>query len=1244
MLAYRTEKTRHDALGYPIALLGNRTAPRAAFFCQLGSRMSIGFARTLLMLAGILLAVGLPTLANAAMAAESLTDQIDNNGNGIEDLLDQWRAGSAKWSDLQQAGRRPALRYESQLKSSASASFPNGVAPASAVVAAGRLRVLCLGATAGQISVAQKAGATMGTCRVVHDINHFGGVTVLDVDQKGLATFLASEPDCIVMLDRDGTPALVDSRHLVGIGRVTSGDLKLGDDWSSTVAILDSGMDSAHGDLGDAQDDDIDGPAPAVGDADDWFAADAGWPLFGGYKVVGWQDVTDDFPANQGPWDYHHHGTALASVVAGSGTVDADYRGMAPGGRLTIVKFYDFDETWHAWAGDFLAACAWTLEHRDTYRVRTVLTAVNWDVDAGISVAMRAFVNAGVLPVAAMGNDGDSGSGPGYPASLPDVLTAGAVNADGAVGAYSSRGLIGDSKPDLVAPGGGLLSGNGRIVAADSEPNDTYSGRVGTSLAAAHLAGAAYLLDEALLENGVVPLRNRAAVKARQAVLRRATAYVANAESPDGTGTVALPAFAGHDPARGLGHLRIDAAVHAMMDPLLPGFEQTDTLSSNWDKPVIARRLTTEPGVRYLVEAVPTGSLDVSLELVEVAWDANGDEREEVILMNQSAAGVSEFVYYRPGADTWSFLVVKRISGSGDVVLRVIEEDTFADQGASLVLPGIGTGAPNVGNLSQFEGPSLLVTSRVLVDPGARSLSALDVSGNIRPGWPVFVFPDGSSQGGLSQPMAANLDGVAGDEIVVSSDYGSVYFFTGQGTVKTVNLEFNRQLTAPVGFITSTGGVRVVVVDDLGRVRTWFWNAAVGADPEMKNEVFLSRNEALSPAAGRLTSSGGESVVIAFADGWLGVFDENLNLRSGWPLELATTLDVGPVLCDLNGDGLHDIVLPVRDDASGQLVMRVFDGDGNSLPADGTIVPAPRGGHWLSVSEAVVSGRYDTGELNVAVAGLADNGLTGDEAVWSLGIGRLYADGSAEATDLRGFSVPVSTDQGVLQLDNLLLPAPLAWNQTGWSGTEIGSLFHIQWHELLYGFTSIPGATTGWLLAGSPDDPLVQKQPRLLGGGQQASLAHLSSMLVPLPGGVHLRVEIIDRDLGLMPILAGQGNASLWGGQRGDSRNSGAYPLQVAESAAPVLSQAPRGLRVYPNPGGGNFHFQARTGSLQSSAQLEIFDLRGHRVKRVNGVDADGVMHWDGVDDQGRRLAAGTYLAVARVGAERLTTRIILTR
>ncbi|MFT5315067.1 MAG: hypothetical protein ACI9UK_000898, partial [Candidatus Krumholzibacteriia bacterium] len=1002
MLALRTEKVTTEVNGHRFLRNVCQPTPRVAFFCRQGQSLSIGFALTLLLLGGILPAVeGLYSTSLAASDfAEPVTAELDLDSNGVEDILDAWQIGAKNWNDLQLAvspARATHLESATNGQKSQSANFPNGVAPAGGPIQAGQVRLLCLGATASDLTAARNKGAQVGTCRVIHDLQYFGGVTVLAVDQAGLSGFLSEKTTGFVMLDRDGVPALVGNREMVGTGRVTSGDLLLGDDWSATVAILDSGVDTAHGDLGDSADDDLDGPAPAVGDATDWFAADSGWPLFGGYRVVGWQDVTDDFPANQGPWDYNHHGTALASVVAGSGVVDEDFRGMASNARLTVVKFYDFDEIWHAWAGDFLAACAWTLEHRETYRVRSVLTAVNWEVDAGISAAMNAFVEVGITPIAAMGNFGTDGNGPGYPAAAFDVLTVGAVNGVGEVSAYSGRGLSNRKKPDLMAPGGGLLAAKGRIIVADNEPNDSYSGRFGTSLAAAHAAAAVYMLDEALIENGVELPKNRESVKARQTVLRLTAAVVTAEESASGLGSQLLPEYAGHSVERGYGSLRIDAAVRAMIDPLFSGVDQIDTLTADWQKPVVARRLSVNPNVRYLVEAVPSGNLDICLEVVEIGVD-NTHERDEVLRASQNGPGVSEFTYFRPGQERWSFVVVKRIAGAGEVTLRLIEAEGFTEQGALLALPGVGTGAPNVGQLMPFTGPSIVAPSQVLVDQVARSLNVTDLTGTFRPGWPVFLFPPPSSQGGLTQPMLANLDGVAGDEIVVTSEYGSVYFFKGDASYKSVTLALNRPLTSAVGFRNSVGGWRVLVADETGVARTWSWNAAVDADPELESEVALGHSAPLAPAAGQLTADNGESLVLAFADGWVAVLDENLNMRAGWPQELGPSLEVGPVLCDFDGDGLHDIIIPVRNDVTGQLVMRVFDGAGNPLPGDGEVIPAPRGGGWLRISEAAVSGQYGAGQLNVAVLGLADNGLTNDQAEWSLGMGRIFRSGSVAVT------------------------------------------------------------------------------------------------------------------------------------------------------------------------------------------------------------------------------------------------------
>ncbi|PIV81231.1 hypothetical protein COW53_05475, partial [bacterium CG17_big_fil_post_rev_8_21_14_2_50_64_8] len=52
------------------------------------------------------------------------------------------------------------------------------------------------------------------------------------------------------------------------------------------------------------------------------------------------------------------------------------------------------------------------MDNAAQYRVRTILCAVNWDEDLGISAAMDAFLAAGLLPVGAMGNQGNDPAGP----------------------------------------------------------------------------------------------------------------------------------------------------------------------------------------------------------------------------------------------------------------------------------------------------------------------------------------------------------------------------------------------------------------------------------------------------------------------------------------------------------------------------------------------------------------------------------------------------------------------------------------------------------------------------------------------------------------------------------------------------------------------------------------------------------------------------------------------------------------
>jgi hypothetical protein len=1153
---------------------------------------------------------------------------LDADGNGREDILDHWLAGEATWTDLRQGSRHSRHETINPVTDGTTTS-PELQAMPEGAWSTGLVRVLALGASPGTVESAALEAGQAGQARVLHDLDHFGGVQVVACDERALGVFLSREFHGKLLLDRDGLPSLTQSCLQIGATQLETGHWQLGNDWSATVAILDSGCDTAHGDLGDFAQDNQDGPAPAVGDADDWYSATSGWPLFDGYKVVGWHDVSDDFPLAQGPWDYHYHGTALASVVAGSGSVDASFAGVNPGGRLTVVKYYDFDGVWHAWAGDFLAACAWTLDNREAYRIRTALMAVNWEADLGISQAMAAFVDAGILPVAAMGNFGDDPAGPGYPAQLADVLTAGSVDPDGAVSVFSGRGLNGQAKPDLLAPGG-------HVVTADNEPDDTYSMRQGTSLSAAHLAGAAYLLEEALVDNGVALPRDRSGVQTRMALLRGATARVTEEAQPGGQRTQ-LSAHDAPDQVRGWGLLRVDAAVGALFRVLQPGKDQSDTLSLADIRPTVTRRLLTNPGIRYLVEVVPEPGLDVALDVIDPRLMEEDPFGSLISRANSNGPGVSEFLYHHASEDAWAFLVVRQVSGSGRVTLRLREADSFLEASASVQLPGNLTGAPNTGRLGGSAGPNIVVASRVEVDNVARSVNVLDQTGVALPGWPVYVFPNPSAQGGLTQPVVWDLDGSFGDEIVLGSRFGSVYFFNRLGGWFREELGFNMPLTTAVGVEEISGQRRVLVVDQAGTLHGWSWG------PVKQLEVSLGFPLPLDPAVGQLLPGSAEELVIAFEGGTLLATDSQGNTLSGWPVDLGVPLTKPPVLCDLDRDGLHEVIVSSLDPATGRVVFHVRRGNGEPGPGDQMSVDSPIGGPWVQTSAPMVAGFYGGGDLRVSVMGLGGNGVTGVGAGWTLGRASLLADGQAQVVDVPGFEVRATTSQGVLTLQQAILPTPLAFDFLGGSGAEESMVFSIEWSELLYGLTAIDGAASGRFQPTRSARPLESRVSLRQGGASGVSLASAGQVLVSLDTGIDLQVLAANNQLWINPILAGYQASPGWPAARSDHRNSGAYPLAQELTAVPALSPQASRLTAYPNPGPGHFNFRLQGGEPQG-AEVRIYDLRGRQVQVLRQGVAKALPGWDGTDSRGRKVAAGTYLAVMKQGPQRLTTRLVVTR
>ena len=226
--------------------------------------------------------------------------------------------------------------------------------------------------------------------------------------------------------------------------------------------------------------------------------------------IVAPYDFVNDDPY---PDDDHQHGTHIATLLVGSGSV----HGVAPGAALMPVKVLNAYNEGHE---QDLVEGLW-------HAIANGADVINLSLSFGprfqpsleLQEALEAAADAGIVVVAAAGNDAS-----GYvswPAASPWVLAVGAVRPSRGrrgldVAAYSNR----SAGVDLIAPGGdldadrdedGLVDG----LLAESIPlhnPSTIGGWLmsGTSQAAAVVSGLALHA----LDAGIAPQDVAAAVKA----------------------------------------------------------------------------------------------------------------------------------------------------------------------------------------------------------------------------------------------------------------------------------------------------------------------------------------------------------------------------------------------------------------------------------------------------------------------------------------------------------------------------------------------------------------------------------------------------------------------------------------------------------------------------------------------------------------------------------------------------------
>jgi len=250
-------------------------------------------------------------------------------------------------------------------------------------------------------------------------------------------------------------------------------------------------------------------------------------------------------------FDNSGHGTHVSGIAAGHNMFGVQgFDGVAPGAQVMGLKIANDVRGGISVGGSMIRAMNYAAEFAARRGMPLVLN-MSFGVGneregtATIDSAVDAFETAhpNVVFVISAGNDGPGLSTVGFPGSADFALTAcalfpgafarppqpGEPPAPDVVGWWSSRG--GEvQKPDLCTPG----------VAFSNVPQWDIGEEVegGTSMAAPQLAGAAALLESALVERG----RTARAVDIKRALMATATPVPGSTVLDVGTGVPNIPA------------------------------------------------------------------------------------------------------------------------------------------------------------------------------------------------------------------------------------------------------------------------------------------------------------------------------------------------------------------------------------------------------------------------------------------------------------------------------------------------------------------------------------------------------------------------------------------------------------------------------------------------------------------------------------------------------------------------------
>ncbi|MEU1839815.1 S8 family serine peptidase [Micromonospora chersina] len=394
----------------------------------------------------------------------------------------------------------------------------------------------------GNATARSAARTAPAKARKVRDLRSINGMAI-STEKKDAASFWrALAPETTsgrftggvgkVWLDGRVRVDLADSVAQVGAPTAWAAGY---DGKGSTVAVLDTGVDTNHPDL--------------TG------------------KI---RDAVSFVPGSD-TGDRRGHGTHVASTVAGTGAASGGTeKGVAPGADLVIGKVLDDNGSGlNSW---IIAGMEWAAQHARVVNMSLGSQEPSDGTDPMAQAVERLTADTGTLFVIAAGNSYGEAT-IGSPGAADAALTVAAVDGKDVRAAFSSQGpRFGDNglKPDISAPGVQILAAR----AAQSPGTGSYVKMNGTSMATPHVAGAAAIV--------AAKHPDWSAGRIKDALMSASKTLAGTTPYQVGSGRLDVPAALGDLQATGSADLGFHAWPHGDDQPV----SRTVTYRNSGDSPV----------------------------------------------------------------------------------------------------------------------------------------------------------------------------------------------------------------------------------------------------------------------------------------------------------------------------------------------------------------------------------------------------------------------------------------------------------------------------------------------------------------------------------------------------------------------------------------------------------------------------------------------------------------------------------